>query len=280
MRIKLKYPDVETFIQKYAVNISRGGIFIATRQPKPVGTALKFEFLLGESAISIIRGEGQVLWTREFDPDQPTKAHGMGVRFTKLDAESQAIVDRALAFKGKDQPLPAEPSQVKRPPPAPVEPPAAKRPAPPPPPRAAPPPPPAPPPPAPIVEARRPEPEAKLPSGGEEQARPEPPPRPPEPAPKPIPKPEAVAPRAAPPARIPTREPAVREPVPDDLDSLAREWGISDEQIDRVLKRARAHMGDASAELERLLRNPPEAPPPSRAEALAGLKELLERGSR
>ena len=24
MRIKLKYPDVETFIQKYAVNISRG----------------------------------------------------------------------------------------------------------------------------------------------------------------------------------------------------------------------------------------------------------------
>ena len=34
MRIRLKYPDLETFIQKYAVNISRGGIFIATKQPK------------------------------------------------------------------------------------------------------------------------------------------------------------------------------------------------------------------------------------------------------
>ena len=46
MRIRLKYPDVETFISKYAVNISRGGIFIATKTPKAVGTHLKFEFML------------------------------------------------------------------------------------------------------------------------------------------------------------------------------------------------------------------------------------------
>src|SRR5690349_5128981 len=102
MRIKLKYADLETFIQKYAVNISRGGIFIATKAPKPVGTPLKFEFLLSLSetqTMSIIRGEGQVQWTREFDPQQPTKAHGMGVRFVKLDEESQAVVDRALAWR-------------------------------------------------------------------------------------------------------------------------------------------------------------------------------------
>jgi molecular chaperone DnaK len=101
MRIKLKYPDLETFIQKYAVNISRGGIFIATKQPKPVGTMLRFEFLLATGDQSIIRGEGQVQWTREFDPAQPTKAHGMGVRFTRLDSESQAVIDRALAFRAQ-----------------------------------------------------------------------------------------------------------------------------------------------------------------------------------
>src|SRR5262245_43126320 len=98
MRIKLKYPDLETFIQKYAVNISRGGIFIATKTPKPVGTQLKFEFLLAGGE-NVIRGEGQVLWTREFDPNQPTKAHGMGVKFTRLDGESQGVIDRALAFR-------------------------------------------------------------------------------------------------------------------------------------------------------------------------------------
>src|SRR3954470_8808385 len=101
MRIKLKSPDVETFIQKYAVNISRGGIFVATKQPKAVGTALRFEFLLANSDAgeSIIRGEGQVQWTREFDPTQPQKPHGMGIRFTKLDVESQALIERALRWR-------------------------------------------------------------------------------------------------------------------------------------------------------------------------------------
>lgn len=102
MRIKLKYPNVETFIQKYAMNISRGGIFIATKSPKPVGTLLKFEFLLANAAgTSLIRGEGQVQWTREYDPSQPQKAHGMGVKFTKLDEGSQAVVDRALKWRAE-----------------------------------------------------------------------------------------------------------------------------------------------------------------------------------
>ena len=74
MRIKLKYPDIDTFIQKYAVNISRGGIFIATKPPKPVGTYVRFEFLLSdEGGTSIIRGEGQVQWTKDYDPATPGK---------------------------------------------------------------------------------------------------------------------------------------------------------------------------------------------------------------
>ena len=100
MRIKLKYPDVETFIQKYAVNISRGGIFIATKNPKPVGTFVKFEFLLSDATTtSIIRGEGQVQWTKEFDPAAPNKPHGMGVKFSRLDADSQGVIDRALRWR-------------------------------------------------------------------------------------------------------------------------------------------------------------------------------------
>lgn len=98
MRIKLKYPDVETFIERYSVNISRGGVFIATRTPKPVGTVLRFEFQLA-SALTLIRGEGQVVWVKAFDPDNPRRVHGMGVRFTRLDPESRAMVDRALAWR-------------------------------------------------------------------------------------------------------------------------------------------------------------------------------------
>jgi uncharacterized protein (TIGR02266 family) len=118
MRIKLKYPDVDTFIQKYAANVSKGGIFIATRSPKAVGTALRFEFVLaGGQGESVIRGEGVVQWTREFDPTQPTRPHGMGVKFTRIDAESMEIVERALAFRarqkegrGDSQAIPTQPA--------------------------------------------------------------------------------------------------------------------------------------------------------------------------
>ncbi len=113
MRIKLKYPDVETFIQKYAVNISRGGIFIATKHPKPVGTFVKFEFLLSDaSTSSIIRGEGQVQWTKEFDAANPAKPHGMGVKFTRLDAGSQQVIDRALKWRAEHGTNPRVPVPV------------------------------------------------------------------------------------------------------------------------------------------------------------------------
>jgi uncharacterized protein (TIGR02266 family) len=303
MRIKLKYSDVETFIQKYAVNISRGGIFIATKTPKPVGTPLRFEFVLavGEPGISVIRGEGQVLWTREFDPNQPGKAHGMGVKFTRLDAESQAVIDRALAFRAAHAQPAAEREEKSAPRPLPKEPTVAA-----------------------IVQ----------PAGGEATM--------PTPLPVAMPPPaEMTGPTELPPAqpmgrapnedtrplpvgargredvtrpitveqaereitretelprqtkiadvprlkvaleRDPSREirihGASRGAALAELEEIAREWGIDDEQIERVLKRRRPRMVEATAELERLLRKPARPPTPSKAEALAGLRELLSQ---
>jgi uncharacterized protein (TIGR02266 family) len=297
MRIKLKYPDVETFIQKYAVNISRGGIFIATKTPKAVGTPLKFEFVLaaGDAGISVIRGEGQVLWTREFDPNQPSKAHGMGVKFTRLDAESQQIVDRALAFRAQ-QAQPAgeerrdEPSGVRPLPERRDEPSGAR----------------------PLPEARETTKPTELPEVTKPTELPE--------VTKPTELPEALrqpelpetrpTPLAAQPmGRAPnevtrplpvnhgrTREDITR-PITveqaeaevtrvkgpgtalEELEEIAREWGVDEQKIERVLKRQRPRMVEATAELERLLRKPQKPPVPSKAEALAGLRELLQKGA-
>ena len=30
LRLKLKYPDVDTFVEKFSTNISKGGVFIAS----------------------------------------------------------------------------------------------------------------------------------------------------------------------------------------------------------------------------------------------------------
>ena len=40
--VKLSYTGVDEFAQRYATNLSDGGMFIRSRDPKPVGTELKF----------------------------------------------------------------------------------------------------------------------------------------------------------------------------------------------------------------------------------------------
>ncbi len=99
IRVRLQYRNIDAFIHNYAVNISRGGIFIVTKTPHPVETVLSFEFLLtppGDAATSIIRGEGIVQWIREYDETTPDHAYGMGVKFTYLDAESRALIERVV----------------------------------------------------------------------------------------------------------------------------------------------------------------------------------------
>jgi uncharacterized protein (TIGR02266 family) len=98
LRVRLRFADVDTFIEKYSTNVSLGGVFIQSRSPKPPGTTLRFELAL-ESGEVLIKGEGQVTWVREFDADSPGQPFGMGVRFTNLDAKSRALVERAVAHR-------------------------------------------------------------------------------------------------------------------------------------------------------------------------------------
>lgn len=99
LRITLKYADQKAFVEKFASNVSQGGIFISSRTPKAVGTTVRFELLLGDGKTRALKGEGVVAWVREFDPDHPNRPHGMGLRFSRLDAESRKVIDRILAFK-------------------------------------------------------------------------------------------------------------------------------------------------------------------------------------
>jgi len=99
MRIRLKYADVATFIERFASHVSRSGIFIASRTPKPVGTTVRFEFLLADGKTRLIKGEGVVSWVREFDGEHPLGPHGMGLRFNRLDPDSRQMVNRITAFK-------------------------------------------------------------------------------------------------------------------------------------------------------------------------------------
>ena len=101
LKIKFKSATLDQFIERYAVDVSHGGIFIRTKDPLAVGTQLRFEFQLQDSS-PLISGEGTVVWTREFDPSRVGVAPGMGVRFDKLGPDSQGVLDRILVQKNKD----------------------------------------------------------------------------------------------------------------------------------------------------------------------------------
>jgi uncharacterized protein (TIGR02266 family) len=103
LKIKFKSETVEQFIDRYAVDVSQGGIFIRTKEPLAVGTQMRFEFQLRDAS-PLIAGEGTVVWTRENDPSRPAIAPGMGVRFDRLADGSQSVLERILSEKAKQAP--------------------------------------------------------------------------------------------------------------------------------------------------------------------------------
>jgi len=100
LRIKFRSASLEQFIERYAVDVSRGGIFIRTREPVAVGTLLHLDFKL-QDAQQLLAGDGTVVWVREPDPNRSGTTPGMGVRFDKLTPESQQVLEQILEEKAK-----------------------------------------------------------------------------------------------------------------------------------------------------------------------------------
>ncbi len=98
VRVRLRYSDLETFIERFAPNVTRGGIFLASRAPRPVGEVFSFEVQLSSGTVALA-GEGKVIWVKPFDAAEPQKPHGMGVQFVSIDPGSRATLDRILQVK-------------------------------------------------------------------------------------------------------------------------------------------------------------------------------------
>jgi uncharacterized protein (TIGR02266 family) len=106
VRIYLRYPDEETFITRFAPNVTRGGVFLASRKPRPVGDVIRFEISLAQGP-PLLWGAGKVTWVRDFNPAEPHRAHGMGVQFTALDPKCQSLLERLLERKSTSRPTAA-----------------------------------------------------------------------------------------------------------------------------------------------------------------------------
>ncbi|MFC1655166.1 TIGR02266 family protein, partial [Myxococcota bacterium] len=109
IQVKVSSQDVDEFVEHFATNISRAGIFIQCRDPKPKGTILLFEIQL-KGGKAAIRGKGEVIWTRTRSEDDPsTKPPGMGVKFLALDKASKAVVKRIMEIKAGKEAIQSQP---------------------------------------------------------------------------------------------------------------------------------------------------------------------------
>jgi uncharacterized protein (TIGR02266 family) len=92
--VRLRFEDVQEFVDEYAGNLSLGGMFVTSERPRPVGSALSFDFRLSNDT-PIVHGRGVVVWVRErpLGPDRPA---GMGIRFTQVDPTGKEIIGKVV----------------------------------------------------------------------------------------------------------------------------------------------------------------------------------------
>ncbi|MCA3016773.1 MAG: TIGR02266 family protein [Myxococcaceae bacterium] len=86
------YRTVDGFITDWAVNISKGGIFINTRNPLSVGSVVRLIISLPDAAFPFDL-TGRVIRVHPHDP-QTDQMSGMGIEFIDVDADKQARLER------------------------------------------------------------------------------------------------------------------------------------------------------------------------------------------
>ncbi len=91
MLVQFRVNDMEEFLRDYAVNLSLGGMFIRSDDPRPEGSMIYLQFRLADGG-KLIEGLGKVVHVNP--PDHPVP--GMGVEFVNLDSASRELIDRII----------------------------------------------------------------------------------------------------------------------------------------------------------------------------------------
>lgn len=95
IELKVDYKKLNSFFADYTKNISKGGTFIKTKKPLPIGTRFLFKLSVPnrEAPFELL---GEVVWSKA-DAEEP----GMGIRFIysgdtqRVDFER--VVERLMA---------------------------------------------------------------------------------------------------------------------------------------------------------------------------------------
>jgi type IV pilus assembly protein PilZ len=98
--LKVEYKRLNTFFADYTRNISRGGTFIGTEKPLPLGTEFVFALVV-PGLLEPLRLQGRVIWNTRLEDATKGNPAGMGIEFQYADEHDrrhkEAAVERLLS---------------------------------------------------------------------------------------------------------------------------------------------------------------------------------------
>jgi molecular chaperone DnaK len=95
--VQFRFNTFEDFLAEYSVNISPGGMFIRTTEPREEGSMIYLQFSLKDGS-KLIEGMGRVV--RVNPPNDPNKVAGMGIEFVNFDEESMELIQEICSTRG------------------------------------------------------------------------------------------------------------------------------------------------------------------------------------
>ncbi len=98
LKIEVTYSSDHNFYTGFMVNMSSGGLFVATHELSQLEELIELTFSVPglESCTAVCR----VQWIRDYDPDSPDMVPGMGLQFSQLEPEARAAIE--LFIKHRD----------------------------------------------------------------------------------------------------------------------------------------------------------------------------------
>jgi len=94
MEVAVDMSTEHNFYTGLTENISEGGVFIATRDPIPLGTEVKVKIRLPHN--DPFELEGQVCWLREYNEFTDEMAPGVGVAFASLAEDARRAIENFI----------------------------------------------------------------------------------------------------------------------------------------------------------------------------------------
>ncbi len=96
VRIQVDCTTQDMFVANRVTNISRGGVFVETRDPLPLDAEIQLTLTLPECQRTI-RTVGRVIWNYDIRRGTAHVVPGMGIKFMDMSAADRTLLEEYLA---------------------------------------------------------------------------------------------------------------------------------------------------------------------------------------